>query len=207
MNVATITMEPDQAREKLRAYRASKHKDAEEQYRQCAAGYEALAKGTPLLNLADVFRDVALDEKCRPKLAIAAADQSQVRFRWDATTQAVFSTGFKNWNLRHERYVRFVEMGRRHGRRSSNDKWDVTVEAFALVPLVPADVRPRVGQLKDLFVLWEVENWSDTEIGAKAPVDPMLLKHIGGALYAVLAEWDLTPLERAVLEGAMTQRR
>jgi hypothetical protein len=33
------------------------------------------------------------------------------------------------------------------------------------------------------------------------PEDPALLKHIGGDLYAVLAVWNLTELERAVLSG------
>src|SRR5438046_3023240 len=33
------------------------------------------------------------------------------------------------------------------------------------------------------------------------PEDPALLKHIGGDLYAVVAVWNLTELERAVLSG------
>lgn len=33
------------------------------------------------------------------------------------------------------------------------------------------------------------------------PGDPALLKHMGGDLYAILAVWDLSPLERAVLAG------
>lgn len=33
--------------------------------------------------------------------------------------------------------------------------------------------------------------------------DPALLKHIGGDLYAVLATWDLTELERSVLGGRL----
>ena len=33
-----------------------------------------------------------------------------------------------------------------------------------------------------------------------APLDPMLLKHIDGELYSVLAEWDLTGVERAIME-------
>lgn len=37
------------------------------------------------------------------------------------------------------------------------------------------------------------------------PVDPFLLKHLGGTLYVVLAQWDLTPLEQAVLAGRLEQ--
>lgn len=36
------------------------------------------------------------------------------------------------------------------------------------------------------------------------PTDPFLLRHLGGTLYVVLAQWDLTPLEKAVLAGRLT---
>jgi hypothetical protein len=44
-------------------------------------------------------------------------------------------------------------------------------------------------------VLWE----ADWKVHPVPPGDPALLKHIGGDLYAVVAVWDLTPLEQAVL--------
>ena len=43
-------------------------------------------------------------------------------------------------------------------------------------------------------ILWEVEQWDPTP-----PVDPALVRHIRGDLWAVIAMWDLTELERAVL--------
>jgi hypothetical protein len=30
------------------------------------------------------------------------------------------------------------------------------------------------------------------------------LKHISGPMYSVITQWDLTPVERAVLEGRIT---
>jgi hypothetical protein len=68
----------------------------------------------------------------------------------------------------------------------------------AMVPMVPPDVIKdgRGCDLAKHFVLWEVESWA-----AAPPVDPMLLKPIGGDLYAVVAQWDLTELERAILRG------
>jgi hypothetical protein len=36
-----------------------------------------------------------------------------------------------------------------------------------------------------------------------APVDPLLVRHLQGSLYAIVAAWDLTPLERAVLMGRL----
>jgi hypothetical protein len=68
--------------------------------------------------------------------------------------------------------------------------------ASTVVPLVPPRFRPRRPRLARCHVLWEVEEWSPVP-----PVDPALLRHIRGDLWAVLATWDLSPLERAVLGG------
>ena len=67
----------------------------------------------------------------------------------------------------------------------------------AMVPLVPPPLRPAHA-LRNYHVLWEAD-WQQAP-----PADPALLKHIGGDLYAVLAIWDLTELERAVLAGRAT---
>ena len=66
-------------------------------------------------------------------------------------------------------------------------------QARAIVPQVPAPLRPN-SHLRNYHVLWEAE-WDGV------PTDPALLKHLGGDLYALLAVWDLSPLERAVLAG------
>lgn len=68
-------------------------------------------------------------------------------------------------------------------------------EYRAIVPLIPPGLRP-VGDLKNYHVVFEAD-WA--KVAPPAPRDPALLKHIGGDLYAVLAVWDLTDLERAVL--------
>jgi hypothetical protein len=71
----------------------------------------------------------------------------------------------------------------------------------ALVPIVPPRHLPRVNaDLTKLLTLWEVEDWTWGRDPA-APQDPALLQHLAGDLYAVLATWDLTELERLVLSG------
>jgi len=67
-----------------------------------------------------------------------------------------------------------------------------------MVPPVPPGLRPA-SAIGNYHVLWEAE-WERV-----APADPALLKHIGGDLYAVLAVWDLTELERAVLAGRFAE--
>jgi hypothetical protein len=70
----------------------------------------------------------------------------------------------------------------------------------ALVPIVPPNLRPDRA-LSRYVILFEAE-WRPVP-----PVDPLLLRHLHGALYVVLAAWDLTPIERAVLAGRFAEGR
>jgi hypothetical protein len=62
----------------------------------------------------------------------------------------------------------------------------------AIVPIVPVYLRPKRG-LANYHVLWEAE-WRRIP-----PHDPMLLRRIGGDMWLVVAQWDLTEVERAAL--------
>jgi hypothetical protein len=70
-----------------------------------------------------------------------------------------------------------------------------------MVPLIPPRFRPSPRRLRHCHILWEVEQWTMT-----APHDPALLRHVCGDLWAVLAVWDLTELERLVLSQRATTR-
>lgn len=205
MNVPLITMDRDAARAKLKAFRADRHKDAEAAYGRAATAYEALAAGTPLLNLSAAIQAGGLFDDWRPRLAVARADRSEVCFRWRAgSTVARFSAQADVNQAPPEGslLVRNVDMGRKHGKRfqGRNGPYAVDLWGYALVPMVPADVRPKTGRLADWLVLWEVTQWFDRPQRMQAPVDPLLLKPLGGELYAVLAQWDLTEVERLVLQ-------
>ena len=67
------------------------------------------------------------------------------------------------------------------------------VECRARVPMIPPRLRADRA-LANYHILWEAE-WINP------PRDPLLLRHLGKFFYAVLATWDLTPLEQAVLAG------
>src|SRR4051794_382943 len=87
MDVATITMPPEAAREKLREDRRAPHPRTDEEYQRAAVASEALAEGTPLLLLSEVINRAPLDEKGRPRLAIARADRTQIRYQCLRTWQ------------------------------------------------------------------------------------------------------------------------
>lgn len=211
MNISLIEMEPEAADVKLKAYkkalgRMKGKKVAEEvqtQYEQAIAGYKALKKGTPLIDLEDVFQRVPFDEKGRPKIAIGRADRKIIEFRWENSKSIRFQPQgiSSNWPVDTIQLTLSFRPETAISKTDLTTGYKYTYDGYAQVPLVPADVRPERGVLKDWFILWEVEKWVDNRNQIMPDKDPYLLKHIGGTLYAVIAEWDLTSLEKAIMRG------
>jgi hypothetical protein len=188
MNVQQLSMPREQAREKLRAVRQQLHRRADSEYQQLETAYKAAAQGKPLIMLSEALRTAPLDEKGRPRLAVSRADRVQVRFqawtgRWSWTSTA------RGQEFRNSQLQVLVDHTGADYR---------TPDGYALVPIVPPDVRGN-HSLETHSILWEVEQWADRPIGARPDIDPLLLKHLGGDLYAVVAEWDLTDIERAIM--------
>jgi hypothetical protein len=166
-----------------------------------------MANGKPLISLSEVLTACPRDAEGRPKLAIARADRVQVRFR-ASLDQGTFRSigrgpGQSWWGGHAERnpdlnlVSQIVGMRPRH---HHGEKVTGTSDGFALVPIVPPHVRGNHA-LDTSFILWEVEAWADRAISARPDRDPYLMKRIGADLFAVVAEWDLTPIEQAIMAG------
>lgn len=191
MNVQTLTMDPVTVQAKLKAYRGRKHKDAEQEYAAVITLLEAVGQGQRILNVADAIFNAPRDHKNRPMLAIARADRKDVCFRHnDFRGQYTFDCSLTQQT--ESLTKSFTRFGLPVARRG-----------FATVPMVPADVRPKTGQLRDWHILFEVEQWHDHSM-IDPPTDPLLLKHIQGDFYQILAEWDLTEIERAAMRMALS---
>jgi hypothetical protein len=204
MNVSIFTMDKAEAEKKLQAYRTQLKKRANTEYELAVKAYEMVAKGQAILNIVDAFQQTGLGEDLRPKLAIARADKKEVQVHVSASNRRLsFST-----------HARGMWAGGYEGNLFVNVPFVFTPEqdqvirkqysmtGFALVPMIPADIRANVkGSDEDYMILWEVEKWADRSLTSPAPRDPYLLKHIAGELYAVVAEWDLTDLERSIMSG------
>lgn len=211
MDVPVIAMSVEEAEEKLRAWNNEKHADARVAREDCIKGYQALAEGKTLVHLDAAIREGGRFESGLPKLAIARADRKIVRFEWSpGTTTCTFDARQPDGHGSYRRgnpgtLARRVDMRHPHGRtrKAGEHHYGEYLQGWAQVPIVPADVRPASGQLKDWFILWEVERWFDRPTLVEPDKDPLLLEHVAGQFYAVLAEWELTELERAVMAGAL----
>lgn len=198
MNVTTITAPVEEAKAKLAEYRAALKKRFDKTDEVLVKTYRQLAKGNMIVNVADAIVAAGLDELHRPKMAIARADAEHVWF-----DRSVWST------RRGSRYVSAFFTDNRN--RTAAKSFEFPRNSFAdcpdncqlkhpcvraMVPLIPPQFRPP-HSLSNYHILWDAEGtWE-----AEPPVDPFLLKRISGDLFAVLAVWDLTELERSVLKG------
>jgi hypothetical protein len=195
MNLTTLEIPVDEAKARLAEYQQALAVERNSEDEAIAAGYRAASRGLPVVLLSQVFERGGWFDNGLPRLAIARADAQVVRVDieglWGSGDLGlVFMDNDRATNRgalvgRHS--VR-VQVPRRDHNGTSRRGGRTTV------PLVPPRHRPRRPRLHGFHVLWEVERWDPTP-----PRDPALLRHIRGDLWAVMATWDLTELERAVL--------
>jgi hypothetical protein len=195
MDLQPITMDRYKARELFLEYRRAVKARHTDEDKQIMEGYRYLAKGIKVLNIIDALRQGGVDRQKLPRLAICRANAEYCYFKrahWNTDTHVLAATCDA---IHAQHYTRQrVTMPASLFPTAASDH-SLRTEAQALVPIIPPQFRPA-DNLFNYHILWE----ADWEV---APVDPVLLKHIAGPLYAILAQWDLTDLERAVIEGRL----
>jgi hypothetical protein len=159
--------------------------------------YKHLARGTAVIDLQAAMMQAGskIFDGCPiplPCLAIVPSDAPECFLGLTREGGATFKTG--RWSRARKTTVTFPP----------GTFPPVTYERFwevadhsTMTPIIPPHLRPK-HDLSGYRTLWEVEQWKK-----EPPKDPMLLKPLGGMLYAVLATWDLTEMERAVLRGRL----
>lgn len=174
---------------------------------QCKRIYRAIARGNRVLNLCEAMRLAGTDHLFRPRLAIARASnlQESVTFQW-AYGWPVFgdpNSARTTWNGLDEGvfYSRVVlpqvtfpcnEEGTFGKTAKDHNIWSIN----ASVPIIPPKLRPK--QPQAYHILWEVDEWTAGRTMPEQSRDPLLLKHLASWFFVIVAEWDLTEVERQV---------
>lgn len=194
MNLSTIEISPEEAESKLAEYEKLVRDERTAQDEAIAQAYRAAKRGLSVIRLSEaVLRGGWFDPSGLPRIAIAGADWPEVYCRWDGD-DVVYAD--QHWSRNRGALV-----GSGSVRVRMRDVGTPSVKNYrtgkAVVPMVPPPHRPKPRRLRHCHVLWEVEAWN-----MQPPRDPALIRHIRGDLWSVLAVWDLTELERAILAGA-----
>jgi hypothetical protein len=151
--------------------------------------YRLISEGKTVVKALESIAKASIDETGFPKLAIARSDQKR---------QSCF--------MHHDGAAQMSPTRNKRGRDSVFAfppetfafRKDRAWRAEAVVPVCPIHLRPKRA-LENYHTLWEAE-WT-----GQAPYDPILLRRLGrDDVWLVMAAWDLTEVERAVLTGYST---
>lgn len=191
MDLATLEITPEDATARLRHYHAQLGEERTVEDEAIAAGYRAAARGLPVIVLPQTIAAGGWFDDGLPRIAVVRADATvcYVEVHQGGQRHVVYCA--ERWDRGRARvglHRVAVDVPPQDGRA-----WG---RGSTIVPTIPPQHRPKRRRMHRFHVLWEVERWQPIP-----PRDPALLRHIRGDLWAVLATWDLTDLERAVLAG------
>ena len=190
MEVQRLEVDRAKARELYRKYKEHQHY-SEPIDQQVQRTYQLIAQGRVVIRALESIRTAGLNAQGWPKLAIANATHGQVRVDIERDGSAEFRRNTSRFQKDKRNTFRF-----KAGTFPRPMK-DWRESAVAMVPLVPIHLRPKRG-LANYHVLFEAD-WT-----RQPPVDPMLLRRIGGDMWLVVAAWDLTEVERAAMQARIS---
>ena len=202
-NTATLTISKEKAKVLYGEYLEVVKTRKERYLADLKKTYYHLSKGHKVLDIFDAFKGSGVNKDGEPNLAISVAGRKEVIFFKGDIGSGVFSdSGNGKWGTHREDVILpsnvFPDWETKAAPTEYNkDKIDVVRETIKTkVPIVPAHLLPP-GKLDNYYILFEVERWNTIPV----PKDPFLLKRINANAFVVLAEWDVTDIEMAVIRG------
>ena len=207
MNFHAITVEDKEAAKAARdAYMAAARRSRSALDRALAQSYKAIAEGSSLIDIEATMRETPLHENGLPKLAIVRADFKQVflKLRHDgsgvmAGTQMYAERDRVKMKAGTAR-IEFPPATFTTDDPATGHHWPYSHwydPHSAPVPPIPPQFRPA-DAYANYHILWEVEEWKRI-----APKDPLLLRRVTGQIYAIVAQWDLSDLERLIMDASL----
>jgi len=210
MQVEELALPRKRAEEEFNALKQAFKRNAklrkEEIRKDLFAVYGHLRHGKKIIDMYESFKKAGLNKDGDPRLAICRADGKQCFCLKIEDGSAIFSMqSLDRWVRSPRKTYGDVKLpsGTFHWLPKDSalpvSTYNIKNQTIqCLVPIVPAKILVNEVKvlLKNFHILWEVEEWKPVP-----PKDPILLKQLTPNLFGVLATWDLTPLERAVIRG------
>lgn len=195
MNVERIEVDPSKARE-LHALYHQHRKDETAMDAEIRQVYRLIGKGRMIIRAVESIIAAGVKEDGTPKLAICNAGERRCRLRQEKDGRALMyrdNGRVPNWTDKTNVF-RFPTGTFPF---TPTQKYESTRDYTAVVPMIPPHLRPKKA-IESYHILWEAE-WSKA-----IPVDPMLLRRLSGDMWLVVAAWDLTDVERAVMASRLS---
>lgn len=214
MNTPVIEMGEAEARELYKDYAEQikeRGEKAEQYLKDLKQTYYHLSQGRKIIDIFEVFKNNSLRDNGDPILGIARADWKKVYFHKERMGAGTFSDIESNWNHSNNPSVALPSTTFKDWALvplpDDADEWaknNRDIERARLqvkVPLIPSHILPN-GSLDNYYILFEVEEgaWAEKPV-PPVGADPYLLKRINTNTFVILAEWDITPIEQAIMRG------
>ncbi len=198
MQLPTIEMKKQEAREAFLDYRHAVRERHNAEDEALMRIYRHVSQGKMVLNIFEAIHAGGDDAKMLPRLAFVRADSKEVFVCRNPNGSAEFvaeQSYFTNWGRTYgQRDQKLLLPEHSLPERILDEALPSRpLSARAVAPVIPPALRPAHA-LRNYHLLWEAD-WKKMPV----PRDPALLKHLGGPFYAVVAMWDVTPVEAAVI--------
>jgi len=151
--------------------------------------YFHLKNGRKVIDIYEAFKNAGLNQFNQPKLAISRADKKEVFVELRPNGSCKFSDEI--WK---EKWSVYLPEGTFTYPETLKFSYFNPLTYNTKVPIVPPLFLPR-SHLRNYHILFEVENWKSVT------KDPILIKRITRNLFVILAFWNLSPLEKALIKG------
>lgn len=189
------------ATEKWREYVAAEKRERKPEYTDLKKIYAQVKQGKKVCDIFDVIHKGGIHPNFHPKLAIAQAKTKVIYCRYHPNGTVHYVNRNSYWSGSTSKPLKSdVDLPKC---LPAWDRLSVTGNKYgsdfclsAPVPLIPPQYLPKSGLTDDHYILWDVDKWE-----MAPPLDPWLLKRVTKTMFVVLAGWDLTELERAVMRG------
>lgn len=198
-------MKPEEAEKHYQDYLEVVKTRKEKYLEDLKKTYYHLSEGRKVLDIYEVFKQSGVNENGEPKLAIAPANATSILLEKLPFGSATF-TEHARWSKASKSDVKLPTgtfptwKEEKNGVVKSWGEGSERTNVEAKVPVVPAHILPE-GDLSNYYILFEVQEWFEPQKAAFRKGDPYLLKRINENAFAVLAEWDVTDVEAAVLRS------
>jgi hypothetical protein len=216
MEVEQLAIPKKRASEEYEAYKKELQYSKTQFNKDMLSLYAHMKHGGKVIDLWEGMKLAGLNKDGDPKLAICRADSPRVQFyrkfrqAWinnnyvDAESDGgIFKSMHRQTNGHHTYFEDDVKIPKGFfpvwSKDAQTNKF-IHRDVETITPIIPAKIlNPlRSHKIENYHILWEVDEWKPIP-----PRDPILLKRITPNMFLVLATWDLTELERAVIRGRL----
>ena len=203
MEIEQLTVSKKKAQDEFQAlkqaFKTNRKLKSQQLYLDFQKVYGHLQHGGKVIELSESFKKAGLNKDGDPKLAIVRADSKIVVCGEHSDGSATYYHDRQTFDIIQKWW------------KLQGDKHDIDLpqDTFQFpnprrkttpVPIIPPKILIKEVKLllRNYHIIWEVEAWKPIP-----PRDPILVRRLTGNLFGVLATWNLTKLERAIIRGRL----